>query len=96
MLAQEAQRGNDALSRLTQEAFDLVIIDAEIPDVSFQDLFRLIRQTNGLEKMRVLVMLANEPADSRIAELISIGFLAVVTKAHGLTALVESIQKAIE
>jgi CheY-like chemotaxis protein len=89
----EARRGNEVLTRLSQDHFDLVILDSAMADVSYGDLFRLIRETRGLEKLPVGVMLAEDPDEERIEELRKKGFSAVLTKARGLTALAESIQK---
>lgn len=89
----EARLGNEVLTRLSQDHFDLVILDSGMADVSYGDLFRLIRETRGLEKLPVGVMLAEDPDEERVEELRRKGFSAVLTKARGLTALAESIQK---
>jgi signal transduction histidine kinase/CheY-like chemotaxis protein len=96
MHPEEAKLGNEVLTRLTQDNYDLVVLDAAMPDVSYQDLFQLIRHTPGLDKIPIAVMLAGEPDEAKVKELTSRGFAAVLTKASGLTSLAESIQKVAE
>lgn len=96
MSVEEANRGNDALTYLTRTHFDLVVLDAAIPDVSYVDLLPLIRRSGGVEHVAVAAMLADEVPEPRVKELLSQGFSAVLSKERGLTALSESIQDVVE
>jgi len=52
----EAAHGKDALALLEKQSFDVVITDIEMPVMNGPELIRRIRETEGLERLPVIVM----------------------------------------
>jgi len=54
-----AQNGKEALSRLKEEAFDLVFMDIEMPEMDGLEATRKIRRESGFESVPIIAMIAH-------------------------------------
>lgn len=86
----------EALSRLSASVFDLVLVDAKLPDIDGIDLARRIRAETPCELPLVLVSGYFYSDDGLIQECLSSGlFSAFVTKPFQHEGLVKAIRKAL-
>ena len=93
--ADDVELGKEAIARIAREPYDLVILDSELQDFSIGELLHLIGEAKVQSTVSVCVVVTDEPSEARVAELLSLGFFAVFSKAKGLARLTESIRKAI-
>ncbi len=75
----EASDGQQALDRLTQEAFDLVVTDVEMPMLDGRQLLRAMRATPAFAHIDV-VMLGGGLTDDDASDLLALGAAAVLRK----------------
>jgi two-component system chemotaxis response regulator CheY len=91
----ECPDGSEALQALEREAFDLVILDIDMPIVSGDEVLKWIRRHPDLRHLPV-VMLSKERRESVITQLIELGVSAYVLKppTARLVALVARIRQS--
>ncbi|MCM2323370.1 MAG: hybrid sensor histidine kinase/response regulator [Oligoflexia bacterium] len=92
----DLDRGQDALRRLSQDPYDLVLVDAALPDVSAQDLLRVIHQDPALRGLPVFVMLGQDKAPPTPEELLAMGADQFVGKHEGIGGIVDAVYDFLE
>ena len=86
--AEEAESGPEGLARLESEAFDLALIDIEMPDM---DGFAVARAAKSKTKAQLYALSAH-PFDRNREELDAAGFSGSVEKPVSAAALVALLQ----
>ena len=88
----EAEDGVDALKKLRVEAFDFVVSDWNMPNMSGIDLLREIRKDAALKHLPVLMVTA-EAKRENIIEAAQAGASGYVVKPFTAVTLDEKLQK---
>ncbi len=88
-----ARDGIDAL-RHAPEAFDIVLMDVQMPELDGLQATRIVRQELGLTRLPVIALTAGVTADER-ARALAAGMDAVVSKPLDPEGLVRTILKAL-
>ena len=86
----EAKSGFEALRILPREAFDLAIIDINMPDVNGLELIRFMR-TSEAHKSTPLLVISSEASDLDRDRGLSLGANAYLAKPFTEEALVEAV-----
>ncbi|MCM2276442.1 MAG: response regulator, partial [Oligoflexia bacterium] len=94
--ADDLDRGEEALRRLRQESYDLLLLDLGLPDVSGEDFLRALHRLPSLERLPVFVMLGQDKAPPSRARLLSIGADQFVGKHGGIGGIVDAVHDFLE
>jgi two-component system, chemotaxis family, chemotaxis protein CheY len=92
---QEAEDGVDALSKLRGEAFDFVVSDWNMPNMTGIELLRNIRADASLKHLPVLMVTA-EAKKENIIEAAQAGASGYVVKPFTAATLDEKLKKIFE
>lgn len=63
----EASSGEDGLAKLREGAYDLLLLDAELPAPDGWETLRRIREDEALESIKVIVFMAPEGETGKLA-----------------------------
>jgi two-component system chemotaxis response regulator CheY len=74
----QAENGAEAIEKLQDEKFDMVLTDYNMPKMDGEELLKYIRQDSGLDKMSV-IMVTSEQNEATLASI----------QSHGVTALLD-------
>ncbi len=85
------QRSTDALLRLTNEPFDLVILDIGLPDISGMRILEFARSDARLKDIPIVVISANEHNEPCARAWGVQHFYVKPVKMHDLLALVDRL-----
>ncbi|HML24662.1 MAG TPA: response regulator [Aggregatilinea sp.] len=88
---ESARRGADALLHLTNEPFDLIILDIGMPDMSGLRVLEFVREDARLKQIPVVVASANEQNERLARTRGAQHFLVKPVKLQKLVALVEHL-----
>lgn len=88
-----ADSGRQALSRIAQEAVDLVFLDIKMPDMDGMEVLRRIKEYD--EGLSVIMATATDSARAAI-EAMHLGACNYITKPFDVDAVIAVAQKAIE
>ena len=94
-LIQEADDGNNALTMLRSQPFDLVVTDCNMPNMTGIDLLRAIRSEPTLKGMPVLMVTAENNRDQIIAAA-QAGVNGYIVKPFNAVTLKEKLGKIFE
>lgn len=94
-LIQEADDGNNALTMLRSQPFDLVVTDWNMPNMTGIDLLRAIRSEPTLKGMPVLMVTAENNRDQIIAAA-QAGVNGYIVKPFNAVTLKEKLGKIFE
>ncbi|HEV2538885.1 MULTISPECIES: chemotaxis response regulator CheY [unclassified Frateuria] len=94
-LIQEADDGNNALTMLKSQPFDLVVTDWNMPNMTGIDLLRAIRAEPSLKGMPVLMVTAENNRDQIIAAA-QAGVNGYIVKPFNAVTLKEKLTKIFE
>jgi CheY-like chemotaxis protein len=85
---------SDALARLRESAFDLVILDIAMPEMDGLSLLRLLRQDPRLAQLPAIMLTASGQDEDRVAALAA-GATAFLTEPTSSWELAETIDRAL-
>ena len=94
-LIQEADDGNNALTMLKSQPFDMVVTDWNMPNMTGIDLLRAIRAEPSLKGMPVLMVTAENNRDQIIAAA-QAGVNGYIVKPFNAVTLKEKLTKIFE
>jgi two-component system chemotaxis response regulator CheY len=94
-LIQEADDGNNALTMLKSQPFDLVVTDWNMPNMTGIDLLRAIRAEPSLKGLPVLMVTAENNRDQIIAAA-QAGVNGYIVKPFNAVTLKEKLTKIFE
>jgi DNA-binding response OmpR family regulator len=87
-----AETGRDGLEALRSGAYDLLILDAELPQENGWDVLRKVRQDQDLKDLKVIVFMAPHGETGKLA-LVPVD--AELRRPFSLGTLLEAVQKVI-
>ena len=88
----EAKSGKEAVEKLGQEVFQLVISDQEMPDMSGMDLVRHIRGKDSIKHLPV-IMVTSSSDKGQVMEAIKAGVNDYVVKPVSVDLLLTKIRR---
>lgn len=91
----EAEDGNNALLKLKQEKFDMVVSDWNMPNMTGLDLLKAIRADSTINSMPVLMVTA-EAKKENVLEAIQAGVNNYVVKPFTADTLKDKIEKIFD
>lgn len=87
-----ASNGEEALSFIAAQKFDLVLLDLGLPDVDGQTLLGMLRRNYGMENTPIVVCTAWPPESARkMAE--AYGFDGYLSKPYKVTDFMQVVEK---
>jgi two-component system chemotaxis response regulator CheY len=89
---EEAEDGNSALAKLRAEAFNFVVSDWNMPNMTGLDLLKAIRADSALKAIPVLMVTA-EAKQENIVEAVQAGVSNYIVKPFTAETLKEKIDK---
>lgn len=91
----EAENGNEALIKLRQDTYDLLVSDWNMPNMTGLDLLKAIRSDQDLHDLPVLMVTA-EAKKENVIEAIKAGVNNYIVKPFTADTLREKIEKIFE
>lgn len=88
-----ALNGNEAISKLSKDGFDLVITDLKMPDIDGLEVIRWIRNS---KPDTGVVVITGYPSQESIKEALSLRILDYLPKPFSPALLIEITQRALE
>jgi DNA-binding response OmpR family regulator len=88
----EAASGAEGLKALRRKPYDLLILDAELPDEDGWDVLRRVRKDPKLEDLKVIVFMA---AKGETQKLVLLPVDAELRRPFSLGALLKAVEKVI-
>ena len=92
--AVKAQSGQDALEQLARQAFDVVLTDIHMPEMSGLEVLRRIRELPGPEAAVPVVALTADILSREPAEYFALGFAGFVPKPVMVQGLIAAVARA--
>jgi CheY-like chemotaxis protein len=89
---EEEAGGKAGLQRLRSEPFDLLILDAQLPDEDGWDVLKKVRADPALSDTKVIVFMAGS---GETGKLVLVPVDAELRRPFSLGALLESVEKVI-
>jgi signal transduction histidine kinase/ActR/RegA family two-component response regulator len=93
-----AVNGEQAVDRFRQEAFDIILMDVQMPEMDGLQATRIIRQIelqNGWTRIPIIALTANALADDK-SNCLNAGMDAYLTKPYMRKQMLESMARLIE
>jgi CheY-like chemotaxis protein len=87
------ETGEAALMKLAKQAFDLLVVDKNLPGMSGLDVLRLVR--THYPRLRAIVITAYTSPEAEAAAK-ELGVRGYVTKPFGIVTIVSAVDAAIE
>lgn len=85
----------EAINKLQNNYYDLILVDIHLPDRNGYDLLRFIRQGTNLNQETPVVAVSGDATEQQIVKAIETGFADYITKPIKLNRLVESIHDVL-
>ncbi len=89
----QAASGSQALAMLAAKTYDCVLLDISMPEMSGEEVCRLIRADARLKGLRVIAYTAHTMKDEQ-AQILAAGFDALLIKPINKAVLLETINAA--
>jgi DNA-binding response OmpR family regulator len=89
---EEATSGVDALAALRQDGYDLLILDAELPDSDGWEVLRTVRADPELKGQKVIVLMA---AQGETGKLVLVPVDAELRRPFNMAQLVEAVRRVL-
>lgn len=90
-----AQTGGEALTRLGEEKFDLLLLDIVMPEISGWDIMRKIQGNNNLKDLKIIIT-SNLGLRSDVERGLKMGAAKYLVKAHYTPSqIIQEIQKVL-
>jgi CheY-like chemotaxis protein len=90
-----AASGAEALRRLAEQAFDIVLMDIHMPELSGVDTVRHLRASGGPNAAIPVIALTADVVSRRPEEYRALGFQDFVAKPILVSGLLEAIKRAV-
>jgi signal transduction histidine kinase/CheY-like chemotaxis protein len=89
-----AENAKIAMELIQQNAFDLILLDFNLPDIPGQELIRMIQNTKAGQDIPIIAITANALPETRIIALSS-GFSEFISKPYRTEELISKIAQVI-
>lgn len=93
--ATTVETGNECLSHLENDRFDLLILDLMLPDISGFDILMKIRQDSRFDALPVLILSAKADPDA-ISQGLALGADGYLTKPYLPNTLTSRVRTLLE
>lgn len=87
--------GKDCLQHLSQDTFDLLLLDIAMPGITGVDILKKIKTEPAISKTKVVFITASSPTDDIIDTLLKQGALEVVKKPITEKILLKTVAKYV-
>jgi CheY-like chemotaxis protein len=91
----KATSGPDALARLSEQAFDVVLMDIHMPGMTGIETVKRLRERPGPEARTPVIALTADIFSRRPEEYRALGFTDFVSKPILVSGLLEAIKRAV-
>lgn len=88
----EAGSGAEGLKKLREDRYDLLILDADLPDEDGWDVLRRVRKDSKLKSLKVIVFMA---AKGETQKLVLVPVDAELRRPFSLGALLQAVERVI-
>lgn len=88
----EAASGAEGLKALQETAYDLLILDSELPNEDGWDVLRRVRKEPGFEGLKVIVFMA---AKGETQQLVLVPVDAELRRPFSMGALLDAVERVI-
>ncbi len=89
-----ASDGQDALDKIKQEKFDIILADWNMPKLSGEELLKILRADSTYDKT-AFVMITAESENVKKLEILSLGATAYLNKPFSEESFRETIEKVL-
>lgn len=89
-----ASDGQDALDKIKQEKFDIILADWNMPKLSGEELLKILRSDSTYDKT-AFVMITAESENVKKLEILSLGATAYLNKPFSEESFRETIEKVL-
>ena len=89
----EVASGADALDALRERGYDLLILDAELPDSDGWEVLQKVRGDPDLEGQKIIVLMA---AEGETEKLVLVPVNAELRRPFNMARLVESVRRVLD
>ncbi len=89
-----AVSGADALARIAEQAFDVVLMDVHMPQMSGVETVRRLRAMGGPRSQTPVIALTADVVSRRPQEYVALGFQDFVAKPILVSGLMDAIKRA--
>jgi two-component system, OmpR family, alkaline phosphatase synthesis response regulator PhoP len=89
----EATSGEEALSSLHSEGYDLLILDAALPDSDGWQVLKSVRADPALEGQKIIVLMASE---GETGQLVLVPVDAELRRPFNMAQLVETVHRVLD
>ena len=89
----EAASGADALEALREQGYDLLVLDAELPDSDGWEVLQKVRADPELEGQKIIVLMAGE---GETGKLMLVPVDAEVRRPFNMAQLVETVRRVLQ
>jgi two-component system OmpR family response regulator len=90
---EEAASGDDALAALRERDYDLLIVDAELPDADGWEVLRAVRADPELEGQKIIVLMASQ---GETGKLVLVPVDAELRRPFNMAQLVDAVHRVLE
>jgi two-component system chemotaxis response regulator CheY len=91
----EASTGFEALRLLPQQAFDLIIMDINMPDINGFELINFVKNNNKYKNIPVVIV-STERSEADKEKGMALGAFAYLTKPFDIEKLQDIVRKALD
>jgi two-component system, chemotaxis family, sensor kinase CheA len=88
----EAASGEDAIAMLREHGYDLLILDAQLPDVDGWDVLKQVRSDPDLQGQKVIVLMA---AQGETGKLVLVPVDAELRRPFNMAQLVDAVHRVL-
>lgn len=90
----QAASGLEAIERLSLKAFDIVVLDLNMPDIGGLEVVEFVRSQDKLRTLPILIVTTRAEDDSR-AKVLAAGASRYMTKPFGPAAILGEVQSLL-
>jgi CheY-like chemotaxis protein len=90
---EEAASGEDALAALRESGYDLLILDAELPDADGWEVLKAVRADPELKGQKIVVLMASQ---GETGKLVLVPVDAELRRPFTMAQLVDAVHRVLE
>lgn len=90
---EEAASGDDALAALRERGYDLLILDAELPDADGWEVLKAVRADPELKSQKIVVLMASQ---GETGKLVLVPVDAELRRPFTMAQLVDTVRRVLE
>ncbi|MFZ8803661.1 MAG: response regulator [Candidatus Calescibacterium sp.] len=92
---EEAENGREALLKLKEKKFDVVLLDQNMPELSGLELLKIMKQDEQLKNIPV-IMITAETSKEKVIEAIQLGVSEYIVKPFTAETLKKKIESVVK